>query len=113
MVSSPTLNEPWQKAFLFVFLACVTAGLTFALLPEMYPRPRPERSHKHPRLTYWFWRPEILENRIYLDQARDLVERGPFDIVFATPRYPHLGVDFVDVSIEAHGDEFTERWSPS
>ena len=97
MVSSPTLNGTWQRAFLFVFLACVTGGLTFAVLPRPEPRPHPRRSHTHPRLAYWFWRPEILENRTYLDHARDLVERGPFDIVFATPRYPHLGMDFVDV----------------
>ena len=52
--------------------------------------------------TYWFWTPETLKGDTWRAEAEDLAARGPFNLVFATPRYPHTGVDFLD----------TERFLP-
>lgn len=63
-----------------------------------YPRPLGET----PWPAYWFWTPATVKGEAWKEQAEDLAKRGPFNLVFATPRYPHTGVDFLD----------TERFLP-
>jgi len=86
------MSSGWTRLFVFLFLACVAGSLSYAIWPPGSGPPR-----DHPRLAYWFWTPEILDNEKYLAQARDLARRGAYTLAFASPRYPHTGVDFMDV----------------
>jgi hypothetical protein len=92
----------WPRLFLALFVACLSASIAYTIWPE--PEPPASPPGPHPRPAYWFWTPESLRNDAYLEQARDLARRGPFTLVFATPRYPHTGVDFLDV------DRFAPRF---
>jgi hypothetical protein len=98
------MTSGWPRLFVFLFLACVAGSLTYAIWPPADTGSRPPGSgpRAHPRLAYWFWTPEILEDEKYLAQARDLARRGAYTLAFASPRYPQTGVDFMD----------TDRFAP-
>ncbi|MBN2491934.1 MAG: hypothetical protein JXQ29_13890, partial [Planctomycetes bacterium] len=88
----------WPRLFAGLFVACLVAAAVWALRPAPQEAPPSQPAPgRWPRPAYWFWTPDLLRDDAYLEQARDLARRSPFTLVFATPRYPHTGVDFLDV----------------
>lgn len=51
------------------------------------------KNTNHPRILYWFWSPDVLENERYLSDLDSIAKKSLFDLVFITARD---GVNFYD-----------------
>lgn len=50
----------------------------------------------HPRVLYWFWSPDVLQNERYLADLDSIAKKSPFDLIFITARD---GVDFYNYEV--------------
>lgn len=50
----------------------------------------------HPRVLYWFWSPDVLQNERYLTDLDSIAKKSPFDLIFITARD---GVDFYNYEV--------------
>lgn len=83
-----TIRVIWSTFFLLCLAACQTITVVEEI--ESF------ENRNHPRVLYWFWSPEVLQNDRYLSDLDSIAATSPFDLVFITARD---GVDFYDYAV--------------